>query len=1459
MEEAKSSISSSRSESNTSHEGLTVSHTQYKGLHKIRSKIKNSNLHASSFLDTYLHGHYFQTLADTGNLSTVDLIDYTVFKRAFKNPKERPLVTKIKHPILTAGYHKLKGIGMCRLDLSFGDYNKQWQTDCFIVKNLGVPAILSVDSMSRMPIILDPSRSLAQIGPKKHNLPLRPFKEVRRRPDVSDINVNMPFCYFTDADVKQTEVSRLARDVTLEPNSIAYGCIGLPKSQQNGLIYYYKGESPLMQRKKIVSGLYVINSQKSTRVKSPDGQVKFMPGGLYVPLVNPNPEKRIIKAGQVIGSHSLISQPEVDNEFGTNRLRGTDLYAMQKPLELLPIPDLKKLYNKPVSEIKKALDAYSGPIPDATPQELGEMRKTLDELNANQIKSDKNLSNEEKDLLYHVLLRYYDYFSKHKYDCGKTDLIEFVVDTGDAKPIKARTRPMNPLVLESFRDHLKQQLENGILEPGFGEWAAPVHQVWKLEAGDWRFVGDLRGVNAVTKTDSYPIAHQQMATVTDEFRKCESFINLDLTGAYLAVPVEKESQDKLALTTCEGLFKCLRMPFGAKNACSCYARLMRIVFDDMMVRRESLSFFDDHLILCPDFLTGLFRFSKFMYAIARANLRVSLKKSHFFVKKVRWLGFEATAGELLPSDKHIAKVRDWPVPTSSKQIQSFYGLANYHRRFIKDFAAIARPLKLVEAHERSTGDFVWTDLAQKSFDTIKKILISKPLIVHPDFSLPFYLDTDASLYAMGAELIQIRDGKEHVVSYGSRMFTKAEANYSVSRKELLAVVTFVQEFQFYFRRAPLIIRTDHSALQWFTRTKNLTGQLYRWWLDLHPFKFTIQHRPGRKHGNADALSRYPYPDEDIAKLTPAFTQEDEEMYNSLGLKIPKHGSIGKKIAESREIQKSGASEKKSGPSLRTVHMLNSTGVSPSTTPISQLHVTTRSQAANLDNVAEEIMETSQEEANLEEIDSYQTDDLTSALESSDDAKLTNLNPSDCHCSTPLVEGEMLSLPANFRNFLSKKVSHFDMTLEQSKDDTIVEVRKWLKNKKRPNWATLHNSALKEYYRKFYNLELIDNELYLLEKQYKRLCIPAHMSLQIISLLHQHPLSGHIGQHRTYLQARRLFYWPSMLTQIEEAVRNCEVCIKAKKRKPEKQVPLGQTSTGIQNRFSVFYADLVGPWIKHPSPGKYQYLLTLMDGFTKYPEAIPLPRADTAAVIKALSTHILPRYGVGFRLVTDRGSQFTSSLFSEACKSLGLLASTTQAYEPHSNPVERMHRTLETAIRCLMLQDNVVSPSSWSDYVPAALASLRQTPLSNLPYSPHFLTYGEEPVIPAQISTNHLLPGISSTDPMGGIDRLRKAMVDIRSKQLANHLKNKALYDKKVKEQPLKVGDLVYLWSNIDPSPLGQLRKTSTYYRGPYPVVAIHNERQICIRKGGAEVVVSRDRLSLLPQPDIQLQLQDLVL
>ena len=1540
---------------------------------RARRKCMRTRRHTPTFLDSYVNNYHFQSLVDTGNLSRVDLVDYSILRKAYSG-KNIPKITPIQHPIRTAGYFKLKGVGMCKIDIRFGDYSQVWTTNAYVVKNLGVPAILSAESLARMPLVIDLAKAQAHIGPKKHLIPLRPLRAGRKtEPSVKDVKVRAPVGYFKSEDLKYTEYSRLATDVVIDPQSIAYACISLPEKQNKRETYYYEQGSEALKRRKLVANDCVAFSQRRQLIRDSNGKRKHLPAGLYVPIVNFTNEVRKLKAGEVIGKHSILQRVSKRTGKTTGRLRGVDLHAVQEPIKLLPIPDLRSLKGKSVQAIKKALDDYAGPIQSKSPQELKKMRETIDELSQNSIK-DSTLSAEQKELLYHVLLRFYDYFSKHKYDVGLTDLIEFEVETGDAPPYKAKTRPMNPRVLKIFQQHLKAMLDAGIWAPGFGAWASALHQVLKVESGDLRFVVDLREVNKVTKTDSYPIAHQQMAIASEEFRKAESFINLDLTGAYLAVPVEKESQDKLAVTTCEGLFKCLRMPFGAKNACGCYARLMRITFHDMMIRKESLSFFDDHLIPCPNFLTGLFRLAKFMFAISKANLRVSLKKSHFFVKKVKWLGFEATAGELLPSDRHVAKVRDWPTPKNSAEIQSFYGLASYHRRFVKDFAKIARPLKQVENNERQTGRFEWTKEAQASFDYLKEKLISKPVLAHPDFSLPFILNTDASLYAMGAELSQVQDGKEKVVAYASRLFTKSEANYSVTRKELLAIVTFVEEFKYYLDKNPFVIRTDHSALTWFRDSRNLTGQLWRWWEILHPFQYTIEHRAGRKHGNADALSRYPYPQEEIDKLLPKFTEQDKIMYEKCGMKPPTRGSLGRKLNESlnknyryssikkenhnsiksRRLDQSKAKgdkwiqpeqssprarkEKiKRGRSLEKINGKRCTEVcqdeKSSNSNRRRVSFANSSKAQSLEkgdktktlptvnNLAREeqyyslgcwksqegkeeindisfgpsghnstsqsnfCTQNSQTSNSLTAEDSGETEDNTgsdygalwdsegptlvdgqdiSVHEAEEPTITTNgVDPSECQCDENHIQSNDSSSSGSGQRaerregavLTEQPFESYNMSLEQTKDPIIREVKTWVEKGQRPKWDECESQPEKEYYKKFGQLKILDEKLYLVEGAYKRLCVPQHMTIKIIDLLHQHPLAGHIGQFRTYMQARKLFYWPSITDQIERAISSCDICIRAKKRKPEKRVPLGQTSTAIRRRFSVFYADLVGPWIKKPLPGKYQYLLTLMDGFTKYPEAIPIPKADTNTVLKALSTHIIPRYGVGFKLVTDRGSQFTSAVFKEACNKLGLLTVTTQAYEPHSNPVERMHRTLESAIRCLMLQNGSAKPSNWSDYVPAALASLRHSPLSNLPYSPHLLAYGEEPVVPAQVSTGHVESQLQSTDPMEGIERLRKAMVDIRAKQLHNHERNKVYYDKKVREQPLKVGDKVYLWSNQDDTPLGNLRKTSTYYKGPYEVLEIRNERQVRIQKGSNDIVVSRDRLALLPHPQISTALK----
>ena len=119
------------------------------------------------------------------------------------------------------------------------------------------------------------------------------------------------------------------------------------------------------------------------------------------------------------------------------------------------------------------------------------------------------------------------------------------------------------------------------------------------------------------------------------------------------------------------------------------------------------------------------------------------------------------------------------------------------------------------------------------------------------------LDTDASNEGIGAVLSQVEDGKETVIAYASRVLSKAERAYCVTRRELLAVVAFIQHFRAYLLGRHFVIRTDHGSLTWLRSFRNPEGQLARWLEQLQEYDFDIVHRPGCKHLNADALSRIP--------------------------------------------------------------------------------------------------------------------------------------------------------------------------------------------------------------------------------------------------------------------------------------------------------------------------------------------------------------------------------------------------------------------------------------------------------------------------------------------------------------------------------------------------------------------------------------------------------------------------
>lgn len=145
-------------------------------------------------------------------------------------------------------------------------------------------------------------------------------------------------------------------------------------------------------------------------------------------------------------------------------------------------------------------------------------------------------------------------------------------------------------------------------------------------------------------------------------------------------------------------------------------------------------------------------------------------------------------------------------------------------------------------------------------------LTSPPILGFPHPNRQFVLDTDASNVGVGAVLSQLEDGTERVIAYYSQVLKQAELNYCVTRKELLAVVKAVGHFHHYLYGKHFLLRTDHASLTWLLNFKKPEGQVARWLERLEQYQFNVQHRAGRKHMNADALSRRPCSRKDATRV-----------------------------------------------------------------------------------------------------------------------------------------------------------------------------------------------------------------------------------------------------------------------------------------------------------------------------------------------------------------------------------------------------------------------------------------------------------------------------------------------------------------------------------------------------------------------------------------------------------------
>lgn len=467
-----------------------------------------------------------------------------------------------------------------------------------------------------------------------------------------------------------------------------------------------------------------------------------------------------------------------------------------------------------------------------------------------------------------VLREFCHVFANSEEDLGKVDTVHHHIPTTDDRPVQLPYRRVPPAMMRELREHLDLLLKQGIIRESESSYASPVVLVRKKD-GRLRLCCDFRVLNEKTVRDAHPLPRIQESM--DSIAGSKFFTTLDLKSAYNQIPVAEEDIHKTAFTTPYGLYEHIRMPFGLKNAPSCFQRLMNSV-----LRRElyelALCYLDDILVYGKTVEEETERVRTVLQRLSEYRLKLDLRKCSFFKEKVRYLGFEVSAEGIAPDSSKIEAVQKWPEPESLKELRHYLGFTAFYRRYVCEYTQKAKPLhrlvgelsKLYPGKRKRNSVLLgekWSADCRESFKRLRDSLIEAPVLAYPRYGEDCILETDSSDKGLGAVLYQMQDGVKRIIAFASRGLRGGESNksnYSSKKLELLALKWACEHFREILMGSHFVVFTDNNPLTYIKTTKNLPALEQRWLNTLASFDFELKFKRGAANVGADALSRTRY-------------------------------------------------------------------------------------------------------------------------------------------------------------------------------------------------------------------------------------------------------------------------------------------------------------------------------------------------------------------------------------------------------------------------------------------------------------------------------------------------------------------------------------------------------------------------------------------------------------------------
>lgn len=450
----------------------------------------------------------------------------------------------------------------------------------------------------------------------------------------------------------------------------------------------------------------------------------------------------------------------------------------------------------------------------------------------------------------HLKSQYADVFTDRLGLCIKTKVTLY--KKPDAKPVFRPKRPVSFAALPIIDQELQRLESLNIISPvDFSECAAPIVVVHKAN-GLVRICADYStGLNAALETNNFPLP------LPDEiFAKMANgkiFSHIDLSDAYLQVPVDEESSKLLTINTHRGLFRFNRLAPGVKSAPGDFQRIMSAMVDDLP---GSAAYMDDIIISGQNEAEHEKNLHSVLKRIREYGFNLRFNKCKCYMSSLKYLGFVIDGEGLHP--ERIVSVVKMPAPTDVTTLRSYLGAVNCYGKFIKDMHNIRYPLnKLLQQGVK----FEWSPDCQRSFDKFKDILQSDLMLTHYNPDLEIIVAADASNMGIGACIMHRFPNKSiKVIAHASRTLSKAESNYGQIDKEGLALIFAVRKFHRMIFGRHFTLQTDHKPLLSIFGSKTgipvyTANRLQRWCTMLLNYDFKIKYINTNDFGYADVLSR----------------------------------------------------------------------------------------------------------------------------------------------------------------------------------------------------------------------------------------------------------------------------------------------------------------------------------------------------------------------------------------------------------------------------------------------------------------------------------------------------------------------------------------------------------------------------------------------------------------------------